>query len=123
MSRKPGQSVFWRIVWTSLVIAVVVGSLLPGDSPVLKELDSLAVNDKAEHFLAYAGLAFVPTLHETVAKLRGFLALAAIMGILLELGQLLVPGRTCDLYDAFADGVGILAGFLLALPIRATIKP
>jgi VanZ family protein len=123
MSHKPGLSVFWRIVWTSLLIAVVIGSLLPGDSPLIKELDSLALNDKIEHFMAYAGLAFVPTLHETAAKLRGFLALAAIMGILLELGQLFVPGRTCDFYDALADGTGILAGFLLALPIRATIKP
>ena len=114
--------VFWRIVWTSLIIVVVIGSLLPGDSPVMKELDSLAINDKSEHFLAYAGLAFVPTLHETVAKLKGCLAFAAIMGVLLELGQLLVPGRTCDVYDALADGAGILAGFLLGLAIRATIK-
>ena len=116
------QSVFWRIVWASLLTGVVIGSLLPGDSPVMKELDSLAINDKIEHFLAYAGLAFLPTLHETVAKLRGFLALAAIMGVLLELGQLLVPGRTCDVYDALADGAGILGGFLLGLAIRATIK-
>jgi VanZ family protein len=122
MSRSPVQSVFWRIVWTSLLIVVVIGSLLPGDSTVMKELDSLAINDKIEHFLAYAGLALVPTLHETMAKLKGFLAFAAIMGVLLELGQLLVPGRTCDVYDALADGAGILAGFLLGLAIRATIR-
>jgi VanZ family protein len=114
---------FWRIVWLGLLIVVVIGSLLPGDSPVLRELDSLAVNDKLEHLLAYAGLAFVPTLHETAAKLRVFLALVATMGIVLELGQLFVPSRTCDVYDALADFAGILVGFLLGLPLRATVKP
>jgi len=123
MPRKPVQSIFWRIVWTSLLIVVVTGSLLPGDSPIMEKLDSLAVNDKLEHFVAYAGLAFVPTLHETAIKFGASLAFVAIMGVLLELGQLFVPGRTCDFYDALADGAGILVGFLLGLPLRATIKP
>ena len=41
----------------------------------------------------------------------------------LELGQRFVPGRTCDFYDVLADGAGILVGFLLGLPLRATTKP
>jgi VanZ family protein len=106
-----------------MLIVVVTGSLLPGDSPIMEKLDSLAVNDKLEHFVAYAGLAFVPTLHEAPARLRAILVFVAAMGILLELGQLFVPGRTCDFYDALADGAGILVGCLLGLPLRATIKP
>ena len=123
MPSQPVQLVFWRIVWTSLLLMVVTGSLLPGDSSIMEKLDSLAVNDKLEHFLAYTGLAFVPTLHETPGKLRVFLALIATVGALLEIGQRFVPSRTGDVYDALADGVGILAGFLLALPIRATTRP
>ena len=123
MSRKSGHSVLLRIVWTSLLLVVITGSLLPGDSSIMEKLDYLAVNDKLQHFLAYAASAFVPTLHETAAKLRVLLALVAIMGVLLELSQLFVPGRTCDVYDALCDGAGVLAGFLLGLPLRARVKP
>jgi hypothetical protein len=117
MLAKPVQSNFWRIVWTSMLIVVVTGSLLPGDSPVMEKLDSLAVNDNLRRARVCA------TLHETATKLGAFLAFVAIMGVLLELGQLFVPGRTCDFYDVLADGAGILVGFLLGLPLRATIKP
>jgi VanZ family protein len=107
-----------RLAWYALVALVAIGSLLPANSPIMKTVDSLPVGDKVQHFTAYAALAFLPTLRERPAKLGIKLAFAAVLGVLLEFGQLYSPGRSCDVYDMLADGLGILAGFVIGLPFR-----
>jgi VanZ family protein len=87
----------------------------------MKSVDSLPVSDKFQHFTAYAALAFLPTLHERRAKLGVQLAFAAVLGVLLEFGQLYSSGRSFDVYDMLADGLGILAGFVAGLPFRLAL--
>jgi VanZ family protein len=118
---KFARSHFWSFVWYALVVLVVIGSLLPADSPVMKSVDSLPVGDKVQHFTAYAALAFLPTLRERPAKLGIQLAFAAVLGVLLEFGQLYSPGRSFDVYEMMADGLGILAGFVIGLPFRLAL--
>ena len=72
--------------------------------------------DKALHFVAYAGLAFL------LACVRGYrspptrgtyfwlLALVGLYGVADELLQLVVPNRYADIKDWFADMFGAIAG-------------
>jgi len=114
--------VWLRLAWLALIVLVVTGSLLPGSSGIMRELDRLDLNDKLEHGAAYAGLGFLPTLHESSSKLMFLLPALVFMGVLLEFGQLYSPGRTYDLYDMLADLAGVAAGFLVALPFRGRKK-
>jgi hypothetical protein len=59
---KPDMTM--RIAWLIRLVAVIVGSLLPADSALLRALDRLAINHKVQHLLAYALLAFLPAIHE-----------------------------------------------------------
>jgi VanZ family protein len=108
-----------RGVWMVVMLAVSVGSLLPSDSAPIQVLNSLGFNDKLLHFLAYALIAVVPILHETWL----FTSLASIgtvaLGGALELGQTYCPGRSCDLADFAADGLGVSFGLLVGWYLRA----
>ena len=108
-----------RFLWAVCLIAVIVGSLLPADSVPMRALDRLDVNDKVQHLLAYAVLAFLPALHERLRKLAVLLLIAAALGILLEYGQLYSRGRTFDVHDMLADGLGIALGTAIGLPLRS----
>ena len=108
-----------RVLWTGCLIAVIVGSLLPADSAPMRALDKLDVNDKVQHLLAYAALAFLPALHERLRKLAVLLLIAAALGVLLEYGQLYSPGRTFDVHDMLADVLGIALGTAIGLPLRS----
>lgn len=89
---------------------VIVGTLLPGDSAPIKALGLLDISDKVEHFGAYVVLGFLPALHER-RRVVGLLAAALVaLGILLEFGQLLSPGRDFEIGDMVADAAGVLAG-------------
>jgi VanZ family protein len=104
------------------LLSVIIGSLLPGNSAPMLAIESLGLSDKFEHCVAYAVLAFLPCLHERRRPLIMLLLLTAAAGILLEFGQLLSPGRSFDLYDMLADGVGIVIGGAAALPVRLRLR-
>src|SRR5664279_3102233 len=79
-----------RLIWLIGLAALIVGSLAPAQSGVMHLIDLGGINDKVEHFTAYA-----------------------VLGAALELGQLFSPGRTCDWHDLLANTCGILAGLAL----------
>ena len=108
----------WKVGWIGLIVIVIIGSLLPADSQVMRAVNRLPVSDKLQHLAAYAALAFLPTLYERSARLRMILGLTLVLGIVLEFGQIYSPGRTCDMYDMLADSVGVLTGFVVALRVR-----
>ena len=108
-----------RFLWALAILVVVVGSLLPASSLPMRALDELGLSDKLEHFAAYLVLAFLPALHERWPALAAALGGALALGIGLEYAQLLSPGRSFDLADMLADAVGVLCGFVIALPLRA----
>jgi VanZ family protein len=112
-----------RILWLAAVIAVVVGSLLPGSSYPMQALGELHVSDKILHFAAYTVLAFLPALHERRPALTAALLGAVCLGVLLEFLQRLSPGRNFELADMAADAGGVLCGLVLALPLRSHGAP
>ena len=83
---------------------------------------SVGVNDKVEHFAAYFVLSFL--LYFTLIfqqksvtlKKNAFLftiLFVILYGILDEVHQLLIPGRSCEFLDFFADVFGGVLGMIL----------
>ena len=83
----------------------------------MQALGELHVSDKILHFVAYAVLAFLPSLHERRSALGAALLGAVTLGVLLEFAQRLSPGRNFELADMVADACGVLCGLILALPL------
>jgi hypothetical protein len=96
-----------RPVWYVLVALVEVGSLLPGD--------------KFHHFTAYAAPGSPSRAGMNGRRSSGSCWCSAVLGVLLEFSQLYSPGRSYDVYDMLADGLGILVGFTVGLPFRFTL--
>jgi VanZ family protein len=82
-------------------------------------MPSLGVSDKIEHTVAYAllgltgGLAF-PTPKAMIL----LLVLLSMLGIALEVAQLLSPGRSFDVKDALANGAGATIALFAILIVR-----
>src|SRR3954471_7923658 len=108
-----------RILWFAAVLAVVVGSLLPGSSLPMQTLGQLDVSDKLLHFAGYAVLAFLPTVHERWPTVRAAILGALVLGVLLEFAQRLSPGRSFEVGDMLADACGLICGLIIALPLRS----
>jgi VanZ family protein len=96
------------------VVAIAVLSLLPGSwRPRV-----LAVS-QFEHVAAYGAIGALLALgHPASPSVIALLLIAYAAA--LELGQLLVPGRTASLIDVAAGGLGALIGVILgsALQLR-----
>ena len=116
---SPNMSKFNFFRWPRLAVAVLIvywlglvaGTHLPGPA-----VSQVHYNDKAAHFLAYAGLAFLlswvwSTRRPSLPKGPVFAFLvAALYGGCDELTQLLVPGRSAELADWSADMLGAAIG-------------
>jgi VanZ family protein len=96
------------------IIALAVASWTPGD-----EMVRTGLNGHLEHVIAYllTALAFMLAYPSRSAWHVG-LGLAAYAGVL-ELGQLIVPGRNAAFIDWAAGIVGAFAGCLLVMGWRA----
>ena len=107
----------WCGLWCVAIATVVFLSLLPASS-----LDDLpTTNDKVEHFLAYAALAFgAVQLFPRWASLMTVGLGLVTMGIGMEYAQgAMAVGRMMDRYDALANTLGVIAGLGVQLtPLR-----
>lgn len=101
---------FWVGGGVLLAVTIVVLSLLPGS-----KLPDVHMWDKAEHAFAYVALSgwFSGVL---LRRHYIFLALGLVlMGVLIEMAQgTMALGRTADINDVFANGVGVLIGIAIA---------
>jgi VanZ family protein len=84
----------------------------------MQAVAALQVNDKVQHVLAYVSLAFLPALHEPRRRLVSIALGLVALGILLEFGQLLSPGRSFEIGDMAADAAGVVAGISFGLWVR-----
>jgi VanZ family protein len=107
-----------RTIWFIAILLVIVGSLLPGDSLPIRALNRLNINDKIEHFGAYAVLAFLPTIHERWRFVIAAALGAVVLGVLLEFAQLYSGWRDFEIGDMVADAVGVCFGLAVGLEIR-----
>ena len=98
---------------------VITGSLLPASSPVIYAIGRLPVNQKVLHFCGYTWLAILAFLTIKSRSLAVTAALAMILlGVALEFGQKLVPGRAFEVRDMFINGFGVLTGIAIGILSR-----
>ena len=108
-----------RLIWLAALAAVIVGSLAPAQGGVMHLVDLGGINDKVEHFTAYAVLAALPNLQSfRCRRIGAAMVFLFLLGAALELGQRVSPGRACDWHDLLANSCGILAGVALVRILR-----
>ena len=111
-SLKPfKRPLLWSGLWMLAIAVVVIGSLLPA-----KDLPSVQVNDKIEHFVAYAALSAGAVQLFARRLSWGFVCvLLVLMGIGIEYLQAqMALGRMLDRNDALANTIGVLIGLATA---------
>lgn len=91
---------------------------MPGSS-----VPSVGVSDKAMHGVAFAGLSFLlawalPKRGTGLSHVGWAAGIAFIYGCIDELTQMLVPSRSCDIWDLAADSIGIACGITCYLVLR-----
>ena len=112
----------FQVLWLLAMAATITGELLPGTSAPMRWVAATHINDKTLHFTAYALLAFIPVVGFQLR--RGIpLALSMVfLGVALEFAQRLVPSRSFEIADMVANALGVLAGIVLALVGRASMR-
>jgi VanZ family protein len=94
-------------------MVVIVGSLLPGESPVMSAVAKLPVSDKVLHFTAYLVLATLAAWAQRGWRASiWFAAGLALLGAGLELAQYFVPGRSPEVADELANVLGVCCGLV-----------
>ena len=109
-------------LWLLSILLVSIGELLPAASPVMCAVGRLPVSSKVLHFSAYIWLAFLALLAIKRRSLAVPAALAMILlGVILEFGQKLVPGRNFEVRDMFINGFGVLTGMAIGILSRRIV--
>ncbi|MBM3746089.1 MAG: VanZ family protein [Acidobacteria bacterium] len=110
----PGwRAALWGL-WLCLAGVVSILSLLPGWMAPQPPGGA-----PTAHFVAYAGLAAI-----AAAAFRPFRAAClailsvACLGVLLEVFQIWIPGRTFEWSDILADWLGVMAGMPASWALR-----
>jgi VanZ family protein len=102
--------VYWLILF--------IGTSLPAQT-----VPQFGVKDKVEHFLAYMILTFLLSINFLIQdKIKIFrqkpflfsFLLGSGYGVLDEVHQLIIPGRSCELLDLTADIIGSILGIILS---------
>jgi|ERR1035441_1265816 VanZ family protein len=119
----PTTSRLLQVLWFVSLLLVVMGSLLPASSPVIRAVGRLPVSQKVLHFCAYTWLALLALLAFRRRSLAVVAALAMILlGVALEFGQKLVPGRGFEVRDMFINGAGVLTGIAIGILSRRVVQ-
>jgi VanZ family protein len=115
----------YPLVYIPLIVYWLI--LLAATSFPSEKVPTLGVGDKFKHFAAYFILAFLlnlallvqnkyKTLKEKAAPAALFISI--IYGILDELHQIFIPGRSCEFLDWVADASGAILGVVTLYLIR-----
>jgi VanZ family protein len=109
----------WRVLLAALVLAIALLAFTPGEVP----MPTLG-QDKLNHATAFAALSAVGLLSRRATASPVRVAVAALLyGVLIELVQSRIPGRSAELADLLADTVGIVLGLALVRALRRCFAP
>ena len=122
MLREQHIHTVFMILWAVLICCVVIGSLVPAASPVIVAIGRVHISLKVLHFVAYTSLALIALVAVRRRSAAVLAALAMILlGVALEFGQKLVPGRSCEIRDMVINGAGVLTGIAIGILGRRII--
>lgn len=104
-----------RVARALLWLPVAVGAFLAWRPNPGEALSS--GSDKFDHLSGFAAMAWLAVVGH--GAYRRWPSAGALLGygVLIELVQLVVPGRSAELLDVLADACGIGLGLLLAAPV------
>ena len=120
-----GSSVRWRVYIHGVpamawAVLLMVTALAPSLGPI-EDIDIVSHQDKIAHFVQYLVLAFLTffalvrgTMRDRMWQLRTTLVAVVTYGVLLEVLQLVVPGRDFSPVDTVANIAGGSVGTLVA---------
>ncbi len=121
MTRFPGKAVGFAMVLYAA--AIIVLSLLPSGKGKWDQAFSSSLQN-ASHLPAY-GILVVITVSAFRRQINGRLGriiivsgICAALGVILELGQAFIPGRTCSVFDAAVNLAGVCLGLLVVVLCR-----
>lgn len=106
--------IFLRSILVLIIVSIAYLSLSP-------KIGVDIGNDKVGHLFAYGSLAFWTLLSfykRSFSNSPTLILLVVMYGLLMELGQLFVPGRTFSLLDLLANTLGAVLGFILFRILR-----
>lgn len=115
---SPTDKRLLRGLWAGTVAVVILGSLLPGTV-----LPGAGRFDKLLHVSGYAVVMLLPALHERWRAVLACLAGSILLGLALELAQVLSPGRFFELADVAANTWGALLGLSAGAILRPQVVP
>src|SRR3954447_22837734 len=98
------------VLWLAMLMIVAVGELLPGQSEPMIWLSRSHLSDKFMHLTAYAAVAWIAAAAMDTGLMLVCVAFSECVGIVLEVAQHYIPGRSTDVYDVVANTVGVLVG-------------
>lgn len=105
------------ITWLLSIGFLAVLSLLPN------VLTTPGYSDKLLHITAYCVLVLYPAIMTRKAiHLAAIIALLFAFGICMEIFQHYTGGRVSSVYDAAANGVGLIAGLAIGLLMRSGLN-
>nr|CBX30771.1 hypothetical protein N47_E42830 [uncultured Desulfobacterium sp.] len=95
------------VVWICSVCLVIYYSLIPGvEFPV-----DFWQADKLYHFVSYCWLSVLPMIAYSDRKIALTASLSMVLlGVLIEILQIFVPGRTFAMADIAANTLGVVLG-------------
>ncbi|MBU0544454.1 MAG: VanZ family protein [Proteobacteria bacterium] len=107
--------IFISIIWAVSAGVVIFCSLVPRvEFPV-----DFWQADKVYHLIAYCWLSILPLVGYSERKIALKASLSMIiLGILLEIGQLYVPGRTLSVADISMNTLGVILGIFAGDHLR-----
>ena len=111
-----------NIAWYAAVCVLVIFSLVPASSLLLRALFRFGIGDKVQHLVVYLTLSFAPMIFiesKRAAIYRG--VLLALLGVVLEFAQGVTRTRTPDVRDAALDWAGVFCGCTMGLAARAVM--
>jgi VanZ family protein len=100
----------WKLLAWLLLLTVAIVTLMP--RPPRLDLPLLSW-DKAQHFLAYAILAWSFLQAWEGSHAVFWILFLVVVGVLLEVLQGLMGVRSMEVFDMLANSLGVLLGFLL----------
>ena len=107
----------WRFVAAIFVVLILVLSLWPS-SALRPLLEMPGFHTGGAHFLGYAALAWLVSHGWPLQPLGRMWVAVCVLGLLVELAQIPVPGRGFQWSDVLVNAAGALLGASVALATR-----
>ena len=102
-------------------LLIIIAVLIPGS-----DLPSVSIGgfDKIVHIAMFAVWAIAVRYDFNAPRFKYFLVFACglVFSVVTEVLQLLVEGRSFDLYDMAADAIGLIIGLLLSSTVLRAVN-